>query len=136
MYRNGDCLGQVVGLKGGLRTTAMGEQRKWSRTGWALSAEPDRTDIERLLLGYKMIDKLNPQTARTWRRHVKSTKSGLIGGLVSSSDDDSEASEEDAEFGTIARGKKGDNRGLRQGGAGLGLSGTRRNQDDDSDFDL
>lgn len=25
MYRNGDCLGQVVGLKGGLGTTAMGE---------------------------------------------------------------------------------------------------------------
>lgn len=82
-----------------------------------------------------MIEKLNPQTARTWRRHVKSTNSGLIGGSISS-DDDSEASEEDAEFGTIARGKKGDNRGLRQGGTGLGLSGTRRNQDDDSDFDL
>ncbi|GHJ86878.1 hypothetical protein NliqN6_3280 [Naganishia liquefaciens] len=116
MYRNGDCLGQVVGLKGGLRTTAM--------------------DIERLLLGYKIIEKLNPQTARTWRRHVQSTKSGLIGGAVSSSEDDSEASEEDAAFGTIARGKKGDARGLRQGGAGLGLSGARRNQDDDSDFDL
>lgn len=25
MYRNGDCLGQVVGLKGGLGTIAMGE---------------------------------------------------------------------------------------------------------------
>jgi hypothetical protein len=101
-----------------------------------LSAELDNTDIERLLLGYKMIDKLNPQTATTWRRHVKSTKSGLIGGGASSSDDDSDASDEDPQFGTIARGKKGDARGLRQGGGGLGLSGTRRDQDDDSDFDL
>lgn len=94
------------------------------------------TDIERLLLGYKMIEKLNPQTARTWRRHLKSSQSGLIGGSVSSSDDGSDASDEDAEFGTISRGKKGDARGLRQGGGGLGLSGPRRNQDDDSDFDL
>lgn len=92
-----------------------------------------------------MIDKLNPQTARTWKRHIKSTGSGLIGGAVSSDEDDSlDDSDEDAQFGTIARGKKGDARGLRQGGtgvgsgSGLGLSGTRRRgqQDDDSDFDL
>ncbi|KAJ9110962.1 hypothetical protein QFC20_002728 [Naganishia adeliensis] len=118
MYRNGDCLGQVVGLKGGLGTTAM--------------------DIERLLLGYKIIDKLNPQTARTWKRHIKSTRSGLIGGAVSSDDDSLGDSDEDAQFGTIARGQKGDARGLRQGGtSGLGLSGARRKQDDDDfDFDL
>lgn len=56
-----------------------------------------------------------------------------------SSDDDSLGdSDEDAQFGTIARGQKGDARGLRQGGtSGLGLSGARRKQDDDDfDFDL
>lgn len=40
------------------------------------------------------------------------------------------------EFGTIARGQKGDNRGLRQGGTGLGLSAGRRREEDDFDFDL
>lgn len=48
-------------------------------------------------------------------------------------------SDEDAQFGTIVRGKKGEGRGLKQGGLGLGLSGTagrRAQQDDDSDFDL
>ncbi|KAJ9114269.1 hypothetical protein QFC22_005721 [Naganishia vaughanmartiniae] len=124
MYRNGDCLGQVVGLKGGLRTTAM--------------------DIERLLLGYHMIEKPNPQTRKVWKRHVKSTRSGMIGGEASSDSEDGSLgdSDEDAQFGTIARGRKGDGRGLKQGGsgAGLGLSGTgsRRSQqdDNDSDFDL
>jgi hypothetical protein len=95
------------------------------------------TDIERLLLGYKIIDKLNPQTARTWKQHIKSTRSGLIGGAVSSDDDSLGDSDEDAQFGTIARGQKGDARGLRQGGSGLGLSGAGRRQDDDDfDFDL
>jgi hypothetical protein len=88
------------------------------------------------LLGYKIIDKLNPATARTWKRHIKSTRSGMIGGSISSDEDSLGDSDEDVEFGTIARGQKGDNRGLRQGGGGLGLSGASRQDEDDFDFDL
>ncbi|KAJ9096457.1 hypothetical protein QFC21_005279 [Naganishia friedmannii] len=152
LYRNGDCLGQVVGLKGGLRTTAMGKHApinllKNPRVTRSLITYPNsagHADIERLLLGYKMIEKPNPQTPRVWKRHIKQTRSGMIGGDVSSDSDGDGSlgdSDEDAQFGTIARGRKGEGRGLKQGGsgAGLGLSGTGKRRDgdeDDFDFDL
>lgn len=108
-------MGQLVGLpRQGMNTTVQ--------------------DVERFLLSKGICEKPSESL-------MKSLKASAGSDGASSSEDDED---EDAEFGTMRMGKKGDMRGLKQGGTGLGLGGMsgsagrgrRKDEDSDSDFDM
>jgi len=84
-------------------------------------------DVERVLLAHGIADK----PSDTLMKSLKSSRGD---------DSESEEDDEDAEFGTMRMGKKGEMRGLKQGGVGLGLGGMgkgrRKADDSDSDFDM
>lgn len=81
-------------------------------------------DVERVLLAHGIADK----PSETLMKSLKESRD--------EAGSQSEEEDEDGEFGTMRMGKKGEMRGLKQGGVGLGLGGMGRRKVDDSDSDF